>query len=75
MTRAALLAIDLGTSAVKVLLIDAERGVLLATARRSSGAERSTEPGAAEQDPDEWWRAISAATREALATAERGSAS
>ena len=73
MTRAALLAIDLGTSAVKVLLIDAESGVPLATARRSSGAERSTEPGAAEQDPDEWWRAISAATREALATAERGS--
>ena len=73
MTRAALLAIDLGTSAIKVLLIDAESGVPLAAARRSSGAERSTERGAAEQDPGEWWRAISAATRESIATAESSS--
>ncbi|MGI9096172.1 MAG: xylulokinase [Candidatus Limnocylindrus sp.] len=70
MTRAALLAIDLGTSAIKVLLIDAESGVPIATARRPSGAERSAERGAAEQDPGEWWRAITAATREAIATAE-----
>ena len=71
MTRAALLAIDLGTSAAKVLLVDAESGLPLALARRSTGAERSAERGAAEQDPVEWWRAISAATREAVSTAER----
>ena len=70
MTRAALLAIDLGTSAVKVLLVDAEQGTPLAIARRSSGAERSTEPGAAEQDPAAWWRAITDAARDAIATAE-----
>ena len=34
MTRAALLAIDLGTSAVKVLLVDAEQGTPLAIARQ-----------------------------------------
>ena len=72
MTRAAILAIDLGTSAVKVLLADAESGVPLAIARRSSGIERSEVPGAAEQDPAGWWRSISDATREAISASEAG---
>jgi xylulokinase len=49
------LGIDIGTSAVKAVLVDegeavlAEAAVPLATSR--------PEPGRAEQDPEEWWRA------------------
>ena len=71
MTRAALLAIDLGTSAVKALLVDAESGAMLASARCSSGTESSPELGAAEQDPHAWWRAIATTTREAVDTAQK----
>lgn len=70
MTRAALLAIDLGTSAVKVLLADVDSGAPLAITRRSSGADSSPERGAAEQDPSLWWDSIAAAVREAISTAE-----
>lgn len=69
MTRAGLLAIDLGTSAAKALLVDAESGAPLAIARRPSGRESSPEPGAAEQDQNVWWESISLTVREVLATA------
>ena len=70
MTRPALLAIDLGTSAAKALLVDAESGAPLALARRDAGTEVSTEAGASEQDPNAWWSAIAGATREVLRVAQ-----
>lgn len=69
MTRAGLLAIDLGTSTAKALLVDAESGAPLAIARRSSDPDSSPAPDAVEQDPSAWWGSITLAVREALATA------
>jgi xylulokinase len=49
--------IDVGTSGVKGLAIDAEGGVL-ARAERSYPLS-TPRPGWAEQDPEDWWRATS----------------
>jgi xylulokinase len=63
--RGSVLAIDLGTSGPKVLLVDA--------AGRALGHEFEpvelllTPDGGAEQRPDDWWSAIVAATRRLLA--------
>ncbi len=55
----AILALDLGTSSLKALLV-AETGQVLATARRPYPTEHPA-PGYAEQDPAIWWRsAVSA---------------
>jgi xylulokinase len=60
-----ILAHDLGTSANKASLFD-ESGALLAT--HSEGyAVHYPQPGWAEQDPQDWWQAISRATRAILA--------
>jgi xylulokinase len=67
--RAGLLAIDLGSTAIKVLIVDVVSGAPLALTRRSSGVESLGAGGAAEQDPETWWRAICDAVREALAKA------
>jgi xylulokinase len=67
--RGGLLAVDLGSTAVKVLIADAVTGVPLALTRRSSGAETFGTGGAAEQDPEVWWGAICDAVREALVKA------
>jgi xylulokinase len=59
-----ILAHDLGTSANKASLFD-ESGALLAT--HSEGyAVHYPQPGWAEQDPQDWWQAISRATRAIL---------
>lgn len=71
-TRGALLAIDLGSTAVKVLVVDAESGAPQALIRRSSASYSIAEGGVAEQDPDAWWGAIVHATNEALAVAGDG---
>ena len=68
--RGGLLAIDLGSTAVKVLIVDADTGAPLALTRRSSGAELLGAGGVAEQDPEVWWNAICDAVREALVKAE-----
>lgn len=49
-----ILALDLGTSSIKALLVD-DHGTLIDHKRM---AHRTVHPGAhaAEQDPDEWWR-------------------
>ena len=65
-TRGALLAIDLGSTAVKVLILDAESGRPLALTRRASGAADGLASGAVEQDPKVWWEAIRSAVGEAL---------
>jgi xylulokinase len=64
MTRA-LLGIDLGTSAVKALIVD-EGGRVLG---RGSAEYPISRPfaGAAEQNPADWWRATKDAVRQALA--------
>lgn len=59
--------IDLGTSSVKVLLVD-EAGTVLGRGEAEYPI-RYPEAGFAEQDPADWWRATVQATRQALADA------
>ena len=61
MTAECILAIDLGTSGPKVALVTTE-GEVLASEVESTELFLS-EGGGAEQDPDDWWRAIMTATR------------
>lgn len=59
------LGVDLGTSGVKVALVSTEGTV---AAHASEPTELRLLPGGgAEQDPDDWWRAIVAATHRVLA--------
>jgi xylulokinase len=63
----AVLGLDLGTSSAKAVVIDTE-GSLLAQA--SAGyAVTSAKAGYAESQPDDWWSAVTACTREAVHTA------
>jgi xylulokinase len=62
----ALLGIDLGTSAVKVMALD-ERGHTLSVGRADYRV-LAPQPGWSESDPAEWWSAVGIATREALAS-------
>jgi xylulokinase len=66
----AVLAIDLGTGGPKVAVF-AESGELLASGVASTPIQ-ITDDGGAEQDPNDWWRAIVAATRDALAAMPTG---
>jgi xylulokinase len=61
------LGVDLGTSGPKVALADV-RGRLLGHAK-APVALRLLPGGGAEQDPADWWSAIAAATKQALADA------
>ena len=61
------LALDLGTSSVKALVIDGA-GAVHGSASAGYPVSRPR-PGWAEQDPEAWWRAAVAATREAVAVA------
>ncbi|MFL5759280.1 MAG: xylulokinase [Thermomicrobiales bacterium] len=61
----ALLGLDLGTSAVKALICD-ERGRVLGRGHAEHPINRPV-PGAAEQDPEDWWQAVKVATWQALA--------
>jgi xylulokinase len=63
----ALLGIDLGTSSVKVVVLDLE-GRMLASASAAYPVE-NPRPGWAESDPGLWWRAVVTAVREAAAGA------
>ncbi len=67
------LGIDLGTSAVKAVLVD-DTGVCLA-ARERRYPIRQPQPGFAEQSPDTWWRATAECVRDLLgdAAADPGS--
>lgn len=58
----AVVGVDLGTSAVKAVAV-AEDGSMLASARREYPTARP-EPGAAEQDPQDWFAAADAAIAE-----------
>lgn len=61
----ALIGIDVGTSGTKVLVVD-EAGAILA--RHTQGYPLDTpRPGWAEQDPDDWWRAVRAGLKAVVA--------
>lgn len=61
-----LLGIDVGTSGSRALLVD-ERGRVLMAATEDHAPFVSPQIGWAEQRPEDWWRAASAAIRAALA--------
>ena len=53
------LAIDIGTSSVKVLLVSAKGEVVASAA--SPVTSRSPPPGFLEESPDDWWEALRSA--------------
>jgi xylulokinase len=61
------LGIDLGTQGVKALVFDAHAKRVIARAERALPAPLSPRPGAAEQDPTDWWDGFVAAAQEVLA--------
>ncbi|MDQ3127576.1 MAG: FGGY family carbohydrate kinase, partial [Chloroflexota bacterium] len=61
--EAAVLAIDLGTTEVKIGLVGLD-GRLLGLARAGYATDADPATGLAEQDPDAWWGAIGLAIRE-----------
>lgn len=68
MSASATIGIDLGTSAVKAVLVDPDDRVVAVS---SAPLEvRRPRPGWSEQDPESWWRATNVAVR-ALRTAGR----
>ena len=70
MTAEALVALDLGTTSVRALVVGAD-GRVLARAQRPLGA-RYPHPGWIEQDPEEMWTRAQDVLREALAGARLG---
>lgn len=61
-----LLGIDIGTTNVKTIVLEAETGRTLASADREYPISQP-QLGYAEQDPDDWWRAAVHTIQEALA--------
>ena len=59
------LAVDLGTSGAKVALVSVDDGSIAGHATEPT-ALRLLPDGGAEQDPDDWWRAIATASRRLL---------
>lgn len=59
------LGLDVGTGGTRAVLID-ERGQVVASAASEHAPFRSPQPGWAEQDPEDWWRAAQASIREVL---------
>ncbi|HXD76894.1 MAG TPA: FGGY family carbohydrate kinase [Puia sp.] len=65
-----LLGIDLGTSSVKVSVVDAATAKVLVSVQypETEAAITSRNPGWAEQSPETWWENVQAAIRKAHAT-------
>ena len=72
MSEALLMGVDVGTTGAKAAIFD-QRGRLLALGRSEYGVRR-IRPGWAEQDPEDWWRAVCDSVREALAAVPQGPA-
>jgi xylulokinase len=60
------LGMDIGTGGTRAVLVNAE-GKLVASAAREHAPFRSLQPGWAEQDPEDWWRAAQGAIQDVLA--------
>src|SRR6266567_407193 len=60
----AVMGIDLGTSSVKVIILDAQGRTL--SAGKADYPVMAPQPGWAEGDPNEWWRATIAAVQTAM---------
>ncbi len=65
-----MLGIDIGTSAVKVAVVDAESGKTLANVQHPESERdiRSLSPGWAEQSPQQWWEDVVSAIKKAHLT-------
>ena len=65
-----LLGYDLGTSSVKVALVDAASGACVATDQypKTEAPIKSLKPGWAEQNPEDWVDYVKEATRAILAS-------
>ena len=63
----AVMGIDLGTSSVKVLILDAQGSTL--SVGKADYAVMAPQPGWAEGDPSEWWRATIAAAHTSIHSA------
>ncbi|MFY1691894.1 xylulokinase [Plantactinospora sp. WMMB782] len=61
-----LVGVDLGTTGVKVVVVDAETGGTVARCYRDYPSDTGR-PGRHEQDPADWWRVTAGTLREALA--------
>jgi xylulokinase len=59
------LGLDIGTGGTRAVLID-EQGQVVASASSEHAPFRSPQPGWAEQDPEDWWKAAQTAIREVL---------
>jgi len=68
-----ILSIDLGTGGPKVALVAPDGGIVSSAVR--SVSTRHLGPGAAEQDPDEVWRAIVSAAKQVVHESDQPSAS
>lgn len=64
-----LLGIDLGTSSIKVSVVAADSGTVIAQAQypEQETGIKVLQPGWAEQDPNEWWRNVQGAIRTLVA--------
>ena len=64
-----LLGYDIGSSAVKAALVEADSGAAVGSAVSPADELpiQAPRPGWAEQDPDVWWRHVCAATRQLAA--------
>ncbi|RXS95419.1 xylulokinase [Silvibacterium dinghuense] len=60
------LGLDIGTGGTRAVLVD-ERGRVVASASEEHVPFASPQPGWAEQDPEDWWRAAQKAIREVIA--------
>jgi len=67
------LAIDLGTTGVKVAVVRDDAAVLAVVSRPLTNT--LTADGGVEQDAHEWWQQLVAASREAIAASGVGAAS
>lgn len=70
-TAEVVLGLDAGTSSAKAVAVD-RSGRILATANSDPIAARSTPDGGREQDPDEIWQAVAAASRSAVGALDPG---
>ena len=63
-----LLGYDIGSSSVKCSLVDAQNGSCVATAfaPKSEAPIKAVNPGWAEQNPDDWWSYLKAATADVM---------